>query len=161
MVSVAVQNVVHILATNEVTIRDGHGSMEEYELAAGTKLSEFNAGFPRGWARRPAHGEQYGKSFLGPYKADIKKFFDRGEENSSAKMNASMMHNELMTMYSGRYTLPAESEIRNEISRLVSVSGLNRDQLGSSTASSLKSFSKSPPRNPRPFCGAQSKYSAR
>jgi len=108
-----------LIATNGVGIRDGHATMEEYELAKDVVLQTRGRGFKQGWARRPARGEMYGRSFLNPYRAEIQKLFDGGEADPNQKRNAGMMRLHLIDRFGFSYTLPPESEIRGEISKLV------------------------------------------
>ena len=47
--------------------------------------------FKPSWARRQGHGKLYGKTYTELYMNDIKDMFERGEKESSNKMNASKM----------------------------------------------------------------------
>jgi len=97
MITTAIQNVLLMVSggENEYGIRDGYAVMPEYGLSKGIDLSKFKNGFPRGWARGPPRCEQYGCSFIGPYREDIRAFFERGVREPSKNMNASVMLEEL------------------------------------------------------------------
>ena len=71
--------------------------------------------FPPSWARRQGHGKLYGKTYIEKYLDDIKQMFQYGEVNSSNKMNASKMREQLILKYPNRFSLPGEIEIKKNI----------------------------------------------
>lgn len=76
----------------------------------------------RGWARRKDRGDggMYGAKFIGPYRDDIRVWFDDGEKEKSKKKTPGGMREELCKKYpDARYTIPGEIEIRTEISKLI------------------------------------------
>ena len=65
--------------------------MDEYNLAENVVTYDTNLNLKlQGWARHPQWGAQYGKSYLEPYKRDIKRMFDRGAGVSTEKMSAML-----------------------------------------------------------------------
>ena len=106
--------VTHCIESHDVKIRNGRSDMREYALAANTATKARS----KGWARRPAHGEQYGAKYLPEYAAEIKTLFQAGARESSAKMGPAQMHQALKLNHPGLYSVPSESEIRTEISSL-------------------------------------------
>ena len=69
----------------------------------------------QGWASA-ARGSVWSSIYLEPY--NIRRIFDQGARVSSDKMSPCAMLEELQSLYSGRYTLPGENEIRAEITKL-------------------------------------------
>ena len=65
-----------------------------------------------GWARRPTHGNYYGNDYVSNFDHDIRKMFERGENDSSMKMNPDVMHNKLKTMHPGKYSIPSTTSIK-------------------------------------------------
>jgi hypothetical protein len=103
------------LMLSSSTFRNGQDTMPEYDDAAtftGVKPKE------RGWGRRAPRGTAYGTNYIANYKGDIKEFFEIGRADSTKQMNSSVMLEELMRRYPGRYTLPGEIDIRREINSL-------------------------------------------
>ena len=119
MVAVAVRLANTVITTHSVNIKSGHLEMDEYKLAENLDISDANLNLKhQGWARRPQWGVQYGRSYLEPYKRDIKQMFDRGACVSTEKMSPWAMLEALQILYPVYYSLPGENEIRTEISRL-------------------------------------------
>ena len=71
--------------------------------------------FKPGWARRPAHGESYGDSYIKHYKDDLNKYYAAGELDSNKKMSAGKMREMLMRDYPSRFSIPGETEIKSWI----------------------------------------------
>ena len=71
--------------------------------------------FKPGWARRPAHGESYGDSYIKHYKDDLYKYYTAGELDSNKKMSAGKMREMLMRDYPSRFSIPGETEIKSWI----------------------------------------------
>ena len=82
-----------------------------YDLAEEYAPSE-EENFKPSWARRQGHGKLYGKTYTDLYMDDIKQMFDQGEKESSNKMNASKMREQLLQMYPNRFSIPGEIEIK-------------------------------------------------
>lgn len=103
-----------LVESHDVPVRDGRGAMPEYVEAClfPTKARA------QGWARRPPHGQQYGATYMKDYAKDIEELFGQGASESSAKMGPAQMHEALKQRYPDRFSLPAENEIRTEISKL-------------------------------------------
>ena len=74
----------------------------------------------KGWARRAGgeSGKLYGKKYIHKYKADIQQFFNEGKKNSSKKMNPAIMLQRLKINYPNKFSLPGETEIKQEIGAL-------------------------------------------
>mmetsp|Transcript_10498 Transcript_10498/g.27544 ORF Transcript_10498/g.27544 Transcript_10498/m.27544 type:complete len:289 (-) Transcript_10498:316-1182(-) len=110
LVTTAIQNVLTMVSStdNEFGIRDAHAMMPEYSRARDLKISGINRGFPVGWAQRLLYGDQYGRSNLEPYKLDNRELFEKGERESSEKMNATMIVEQLTEKYNDRFTLPGK-----------------------------------------------------
>lgn len=72
----------------------------------------------QGWARRPKKGKMYGRRYVNEFREEIKRLFDRGEEEKSKKMGPGRMLEELRRKHPNRFDLPTENEIRQEISKL-------------------------------------------
>ena len=71
--------------------------------------------FKPGWARRPAHGESYGDSYIKHYKDDLYKYYTAGELDSNKKMSAGKMREMLMRDYPSRFSIPEKTEIKSWI----------------------------------------------
>ena len=71
--------------------------------------------FKPGWALREKRGELYGNSYVQLYKTDLKEMFQRGEQNSSNKMNAAQMREALAIKYPIKFSIPGETEIKTYI----------------------------------------------
>jgi hypothetical protein len=112
--AVAVRFARDSIHSHDIHIRDGHGSMEEWNLSASFETKPR----PIGWARRPAWGKLYGAKYLPTYLAEIKEMFFSGVQDSSAKKGPSQMYEELKRKHLGKYSIPSESEIRVAISTL-------------------------------------------
>ncbi len=55
--------------------------------------------FENGWAKRQGHGSTYGVSYLHLYEDDLKSMFQTGVDNSSNKMSAGKMRENLLDNY--------------------------------------------------------------
>lgn len=100
--------------------------------------------FKPSWARRQGHGKLYGKTYTELYMNDIKDMFERGEKESSNKMNASKMREQLVQMYPNRFSLPGEIEIKKCISAMAqkkkSTKGSNTKTRGTDNGSQWKNI---------------------
>ena len=88
--------------------------------------------FKPGWARRPAHGESYGDSYIKHYKDDLYKYYAAGELDSNNKMSAGKMREMLMRDYPSRFSIPGETEIKSWIGAQQTKKRYNRKRTGSS-----------------------------
>mmetsp|Transcript_5379 Transcript_5379/g.12949 ORF Transcript_5379/g.12949 Transcript_5379/m.12949 type:complete len:127 (+) Transcript_5379:843-1223(+) len=88
--------------------------MPEYDFANGFSVTTHK--FKRGWARRKMSNLN-GQTFIRPYLREFREMFHRGELESTKKMGAAAMLEELKSRYPDRFSLPGESEIRSAISR--------------------------------------------
>ena len=88
--------------------------------------------FDKGWGRRinrigTSTSSLYGDTYIEPYKEKLKEMFQVGARNSSKKMNAAMMRNELRKLYPNIFSIPGETEIKKYISQLFVKSKTNYD----------------------------------
>ena len=76
--------------------------------------------FPQGWGRRHNNPDStlYGETYIRKYRSTLEKFFEQGEVDTSRKMNAAMMREELKKEYPNVYSLPGETEIKKFIGAL-------------------------------------------
>ena len=106
MVATAVRLASILITTQRVKIRDGRSQAEEYDLAANLDISEQNLTLKhQGWAQHTQRGAQYGRTYLEPYKKDIREMFDRGARVSTDKTSPCAMLESLQLLYPGRCTL--------------------------------------------------------
>jgi hypothetical protein len=80
------------------------------------------------WARRPRYGEQYGKKYIGPYKAFLRQLFVTGKDDDSRKMNGDQMFEALAKAHPLVYTLPSTDEIGSFISQCFKTDKSNLDR---------------------------------
>ena len=84
------------------------------EEAANFKVEPF----PNGWAKRKGHGKSYGVNYIEQYTEDLDKMFEAGIRNSSSKMSAGKMRDNLLNLYPGRFSIPGETQIKQYIGKL-------------------------------------------
>ena len=65
--------------------------------------------FESGWAKHKGHEKSYGVLYSSYYKDDLIKMFELGIKNSSNKMNAGKMKDNLINLYPGRFSIPGET----------------------------------------------------
>ena len=93
--------------------------IEDTILDNANQYTLSNQHFSKGWARRVKRdGGLYGRTYIHKYKDDIAEYFNKGEENSSEKMNSAQMRQSLKMKYPNCFTIPSETEIKQEISAL-------------------------------------------
>ena len=88
--------------------------------------------FDKRWGRRinricTSTSSIYGETYIEPYKEKLKEMFQVDAQNSSKKMNAAMMRNELRKLYPNIFSIPGETEIKKYISQLFAKSKTNYD----------------------------------
>ena len=74
--------------------------------------------FQNGWAKRKGQGKSYGVSYINQYTEDLNKMFEAGIRNSSTKMSAGKMRDNLLKLYPGRFSIPGETQIKQYIGKL-------------------------------------------
>eukprot|EP00957_Ditylum_brightwellii_P162865 12401891-Ditylum_brightwellii.AAC.1 len=88
------------------------------------KSSDFrfpsSCSLSKGWGRqnRIDEGGTYGKQYITKYKEEIRELFERGNNESSHKMNPAMMREHLEEKYPNTYSLPGETKIKQEINAM-------------------------------------------
>ena len=88
-----------------------------------TCASNFNMDpFESGWAKRKSRGNMYGTSYKHLYEKELVEMFESGVVNSSNKMSAGKMRENLITLYPDRFSIPGETEIRQFIGKLSQIS---------------------------------------
>jgi hypothetical protein len=114
LVAFAVRKARQLCDSHVVCVRNALANMEEYNDAEEYTTKPR----PRGWARRPAHGKQYGCKYISIYERDIIEFFNQGKETSAEKLSPAHMLQLLKQKYPGVFRFPSETEIRQEVSAL-------------------------------------------
>ena len=71
--------------------------------------------FKPSWAKRKGYGKLYGKNYMDDYKAELELMFEQGKVNSSQKMNAAKMREQLCNKYPYKFSIPSETEIKKII----------------------------------------------
>ena len=120
VVARAVRHAHVMLMTGDSTVRNVNKSdpilqdASVFDIPSSEKLQ-------KGWGRRCtlAEGGTYGRKYITKYKDDIQKLYDEGKKHSSHKMNPAMMREYLVDKYPSTYTLPGETEIKQQISAFV------------------------------------------
>jgi hypothetical protein len=111
-----------LVASNVIKIKCGRDdNLAIYELAEAFELESSNdrLNFGVGWARRPLHGEIYGKSLMtDEYLALIKEMVQCGADDKSDKMNPKQMYDVLWKKYR-LYSLPSENAIKGAVSAVL------------------------------------------
>jgi hypothetical protein len=100
-------------------VQDVDGTYRIKHLAPAFDGKSFAEEFEAGWAVRPKRGEMYGLRFIGNYRSEIKELFDLGVIDKAKKMGPAKMLEVLRDRFPGRFDLPTENEIRQEISKLM------------------------------------------
>jgi hypothetical protein len=101
----------------DLVLRDPrHGVFE----GTHTELDELTAtvSFTRSWAERPPWGAMYSERYVGNFRREIEILYQIGEEDSNQKKGPGHMLEILKSQNPGRYDLPSENEIRQEIAKL-------------------------------------------
>ena len=117
VVAIAVRKASYYVSENLLDVRDGKAEMKEYDLCNDLVFNPERLR-TRGWARRPHHGDQYGKKYITEYKDDIRELFNIGKRDSERKLNPRKMLETMRKKYPNIYTLPSETSIKQHISKL-------------------------------------------
>ena len=73
-----------------------------------------------GWARRPAHGEGKGATYMSDeFATVVEKLFECGEKKKGCKYSPHQMHAELLRRFPDRFDIPSVIEISAAVSNLV------------------------------------------
>ena len=81
-------------------------------------VSLFNEGWGRRANSKNNSSSMYGETYIGRYKDKLKEYFQQGHKDSSKKMNAAMMREELKKQFPDVFSIPGETEIKQYISLL-------------------------------------------
>jgi len=81
-------------------------------------LSKFNEGWGRRANSKNESSSIYGQTYIEEYKEKLGEFFQQGNKDSSQKMNAAMMREELKKQFPDKFSIPGETEIKQYISLL-------------------------------------------
>ena len=75
----------------------------------------------KGWGRQCKHidGGTYGRKCIADYKDIIQELYDKGKNHLADKMNPVMMRQYLLQQYPNTYSLPGETEIKQQINVFV------------------------------------------
>ena len=71
-----------------------------------------------GWARRPKHGDTYGKRYTALFADKLAEFFQVGVQDSSRKMSPAQMLQGLEQAYPDRFDLPSAIDISARVSQM-------------------------------------------
>ena len=89
--------------------------------------SDFNMDpFENGWAKRKSRGNMYGTSYKHLYEKELVEMFESGVVNSSNKMSAGKMRENLIALYPDRFSIPGETEIKQFIGKLSQTAKKNK-----------------------------------
>ena len=102
---------IRIFGTKDPKLEDA----KDYKLQISDNLS-------KGWGRRCRNmeGGTYGRKYITEYKDDINELFEEGnKEISHSKMNPAMLREFLAKKYPNTYSLPGETEIKQQINAFV------------------------------------------
>lgn len=115
-VSYALRRVTKMQLIGELVLRDPRTSSIVVERQ--TEHTAQPARFSPGWAIRPKKGSMYGKRYAAEFRAEIEELYLRGERNKAHKLGSGSMVETLRTRHPGRFDLPTENEIRQEIAKI-------------------------------------------
>lgn len=114
----SIQQALYSREHGQLSIIDtGQHRSDDISIAALLSFSHF----PAGWAVRPKVGHMYGQKYIEEFKTEIRELFDRGQQLKSSKMGPGCMLESLKLNHPNRFDLPSESEIRQEIVRLMRI----------------------------------------
>ena len=110
----------HIL-NGGLSVKDSE--MNDPSLEEAKDFEIGNENYKKGWARRlKVDGGLYGRTYIQSFKDDVELLFQRGKLNSSEKMNPAQIRESLKEKYPNRFSIPSETEIKQEIGLLFSKS---------------------------------------
>ena len=96
-------------------------------LAPAVKIPAEEFLFGSGWGKTCAHGMNYGRNYIEPFKAEILLMFNAVKDDSAKKLGPGRMLAELKRRYPTCLDLPSESEIRAFISGLLEKHNKGKD----------------------------------
>jgi len=104
-----------------------------YELATNHPIDESDI-FQPGWAQRQGNSELYGATYIEDFKDDLLQMFEKGQNNSGAKMNPGKMREQLVQKYPLKFAIPGETEIKMFIGAQIQKGKYKRKTTSSTTA---------------------------
>ena len=130
--SIALRMANHHIQSGDFSVLSSTIDNPILQHSASYNYTSEDKSFDQGWGRRcQTDSTLYGESFLDEYKGILKGFFDEGNKNSSVKMNAAMMREQLKQQFPNKFSIPGETEIKKYISQLVSQSKKKANTTGS------------------------------
>lgn len=97
--------------------------MNDPSLEEAKEFELGNENYKKGWARRlKVDGGVYGRTYIQSFKDDVELLFQRGNLNSSEKMNPAQIRESLEEKYPNLFSIPSETKIKQEIGLLFSKS---------------------------------------
>ena len=108
------------LSTGETSVRNVTKNDPILQHASGCQIPSSKS-LNKGWGRRykATEGGTYGRKYVTKYEDVIRELYERGNKDSSNKMNPAMIREYLKEKYPTTYSLPGETEIKQHISALV------------------------------------------
>lgn len=121
MLSCAKRAALSLCSEGFISFRDGRkDNVESFELCS-ERSAPSDTQWSRGWARRPKRGEMHGKRRMSNYRAEIRAMLEEGAQSAGRKRSPAGMWEELLERHPGKFNIPSESEIRQEIGRLLNL----------------------------------------
>ena len=113
-IAVAVRFASGLIQSNVVSIR--HGTADAPARQQTLKPRQV------GWARRPAHGDTLGASYLHRYEHEVVEMFNAGVMKSTAKRGPAQMREELKLRHPGVFAIPSLAALTRKVSTLFKAS---------------------------------------
>ena len=109
---------VVIYANNNITQNNLFQSQHVIDTVV-IKATDYNMQpFENGWAEHGAHGHTYRYLYLHVYENELIQIYQEGIRNTSSKMNAGKIRENLLSMHPGQFLTPGKTEIQQFIGKL-------------------------------------------
>jgi hypothetical protein len=108
MVARAVRHAAAVVLADGA-VRDKRADFAEFAAARDFELPARS----QGWARRPAKGETYGATYVGPYRDTIAALYARGNANKACKVSPDQVREQLVRSHPGKFCLPGVWALQN------------------------------------------------
>ena len=102
MVARAVRHAAAVVLADGA-VRDKRADFAEFASARGFELPARS----QGWARRPAKGETYGATYVGPYRDTIAALYARGNANKACTVSPDQVRTRAACSFASRKVLSA------------------------------------------------------